>query len=61
MYVLLYIPHFSNHTVDVYNVSPSSLAASLASVSYTDYYIIGGIIAAIAIIGVAAVVVRKRK
>ncbi len=54
MYVLLYIPHFSNHTVDVYNVNP-------VSSNSTDYYIIGGIIAAIAIIGVAAVLVRKRK
>ncbi len=55
MYVLLYIPHFSNHTVSVSDVPFKTVN------NYTEYYIVGGIIAALAIVGVAAYAIKKRK
>jgi hypothetical protein len=55
MYVLMYIPHFSNHTIEVSDVPFKAVN------NYTDYYIIGGIIAIIAIIGVALYTIKKRK
>ncbi len=57
MYVFVYVPHFSNHTVQVSNTAyPSNVSPNI-----TEYYIIGGIIAVIAIIGIVAVVIKKRK
>jgi hypothetical protein len=53
IYVFMYVPHFSNHTMVVSNVPFQH--------SYTEYYIIGGIIAVIAIVGVAAYAIKKRK
>jgi len=53
MYVSMYVPHFSNHTMVISNKPFQN--------NYTEYYIIGGIIAAIAIIGVAAYAIKKRK
>ena len=55
MYVLMYIPHFSNHTIEVSDVPFKAVN------NYTEYYIIGGIIAIIAIIGVALYTIKKRK
>ena len=55
MYVLMYIPHFSNHTIDVSDVPFKAVN------NYTEYYIAGGVIAALAIIGVAAYAMKKRK
>jgi hypothetical protein len=55
MYVLMYVPHFSNHTIVVSNVPFQNVT------NYTGYYIIGGVIAALALIGVAAYVIKKRK
>ena len=55
MYVLVYIPHFSNHIIDVSDVPFKAVN------NYIEYYIIGGVIAALAIIGVAAYTIKKRK
>ena len=54
MYVFMYIPHFSNHTMVVSN-------EPFKNSSYTEYYIAGGIIAVLALIGVAAYVIKKKK
>jgi hypothetical protein len=54
MYVFMYVPHFSNHTMVVSNTP-------FHNTDYTDYYIIGGLIAAIAIIGVGIYAIKKRK
>ncbi|HIH60581.1 MAG TPA: hypothetical protein HA269_04935 [Ferroplasma sp.] len=54
MYVFMYIPHFSNHTMVVSN-------EPFKNSSYTEYYIGGGIIAVLALIGVAAYVIKKKK
>lgn len=55
MYVLMYIPHFSNHTIEVSDVPFKAVN------NYTEYYIAGGVIAILAIIGVAAFAIKKRK
>ncbi len=55
MYVFVYVPHFSNHTVEVSNTAYPTIP------NVTEYYVIGGIIGVIAIIGIAAVVIKKRK
>ncbi|WMT51448.1 MAG: hypothetical protein RE471_00865 [Ferroplasma sp.] len=55
MYVLMYIPHFSNHTIEVSDVPFKAVN------NYTEYYIAGGVIAILAIIGVAAYAIKKRK
>lgn len=54
MYVFMYVPHFSNHTIVVSNTP-------FHNTDYTEYYIGGGIIAVLAIIGVAAYAIKKRK
>ena len=54
MYVFMYVPHFSNHTMVVSNTP-------FHNTDYTEYYIGGGIIAVLAIIGVAAYAIKKRK
>ena len=54
MYVFMYVPHFSNHTMVVSNTP-------FHNTNYTEYYIGGGIIAVLAIIGVAAYAIKKRK
>ncbi len=54
MYVFVYVPHFSNHTIEV-----SDTQYPVTNIN--EYYIIGGVIAVIAIIGIAAVVIKKRK
>ena len=55
MYVLMYIPHFSNHTIEVSDVPFKAVN------NYIEYYIIGGVIAVIAIIGVSLYTIKKRK
>lgn len=55
MYVFVYVPHFSNHTIEVSDTQYPVVT------NINEYYIIGGVIAVIAIIGIAAVVIKKRK
>lgn len=54
MYVFVYVPHFSNHTIEVSN-------AQYPITNLTEYYVIGGVIAVIAIAGIAAIIIKKRK
>ena len=52
MFIMLYVPHFSNHVIEVSNVPFTS---------YTMYYIIIGVIVIIAIIGSVIYIERRKK
>ncbi len=58
-YVYVYIPHFSNHTIEITSAEPSKPSNIIKPIPVIDYAIIAGIIIIVA--AVIAVFVYKRK